>query len=283
MCHNRRNDSSKGKRAMAGGLMQGKRGLIMGLANNRSIAWGIAKQLHEQGAELAFSYQGEALKRRVEPLAAEVGSDFLVECDVSNEAAMDETFRQIKDKWGSLDFVVHAIGFSNKDELEGRYLDTSRDNFALTMDISVYSFTAVAKRAEPLMNEGGSLLTLTYYGAVKYVPNYNVMGVAKAALEASVRYLAVDLGKKGIRVNAISAGAIKTLAASGISGLRDMLHWQEANSALRKNVDIDDVGGAATYLLSPLAGGVTGEIHYVDAGFNVVGMKLLDDATDQSE
>ncbi|WP_172122627.1 MULTISPECIES: enoyl-ACP reductase FabI [unclassified Devosia] len=267
---------------MSTGLMAGKRGLIMGLANNRSIAWGIAKQLHAQGAEMAFSYQGEALKRRVEPLAAEVGSDFLVECDVSDEAAMDETFRQIKEKWGSLDFVVHAIGFSNKDELEGRYLDTSRDNFALTMDISVYSFTAVAKRAEPLMNPGGSLLTLTYYGAVKYVPNYNVMGVAKAALEASVRYLAVDLGKNGIRVNAISAGAIKTLAASGISGLRDMLHWQEANSALRKNVSIDDVGGAATYLLSDLAGGVTGEIHYVDAGFNVVGMKLLDNDTPAS-
>ena len=269
---------------MATGLMAGKRGLIMGLANNRSIAWGIAKQLHAQGAEMAFSYQGEALKRRVEPLAAEVGSDFLVECDVTNDAAMDETFRQIKDKWGGLDFVVHAIGFSNKDELEGRYLDTSADNFALTMNISVYSFTAVAKRAEALMKPGGALLTLTYYGAVKYVPNYNVMGVAKAALEASVRYLAVDLGKQGIRVNAISAGAIKTLAASGISGLRDMLHWQEANSAMRKNVSIDDVGGAATYLLSDLAGGVTGEIHYVDAGFNVVGMKLLDnDAPEASE
>jgi enoyl-[acyl-carrier protein] reductase I len=282
MCHNRRNDSSKGFSTMATGLMAGKRGLIMGLANNRSIAWGIAKQLHAQGAEMAFSYQGEALKRRVEPLAAEVGSDFLVECDVSNEAAMDETFRQIKEKWGKLDFLVHAIGFSNKEELEGRYIETSRDNFALTMDISVYSFTAVAKRAEPLMSEGGSLLTLTYYGAAKYVPNYNVMGVAKAALEASVRYLAVDLGKQGIRVNAISAGAIKTLAASGISGLRDMLHWQEANSALRKNVSIDDVGGAATYLLSDLAGGVTGEIHYVDAGFNVVGMKLLDDVAPEA-
>jgi enoyl-[acyl-carrier protein] reductase I len=261
---------------MANGLMAGKRGLIMGLANNRSIAWGIAKALHAQGAELAFSYQGEALKKRVEPLTAELGSDFLVECDVSDDAAMDKTFAEIKQRWGSLDFVVHAIGFSNKDELEGRYIDTSADNFALTMNISVYSFTAIAKRAEALMSPGGSLLTLTYYGAVKYVPNYNVMGVAKAALEASVRYLAVDLGSKGIRVNAISAGAIKTLAASGISGLRDMLHWQEANSAMRKNVSIDDVGGAATYLLSDLAGGVTGEIHYVDAGFNVVGMKLLD-------
>jgi enoyl-[acyl-carrier protein] reductase I len=262
---------------MAEGLMAGKRGLIMGVANNRSIAWGIAKALHAQGAQIAFSYQGDALKKRVEPLAAEVGSDFLVECDVTNDAAMDETFRQIKDRWGSLDFVVHAIGFSNKEELEGRYIETSAANFQLTMNISVYSFTAVAKRAESLMNPGGALLTLTYYGAQKYVPNYNVMGVAKAALEASVRYLAVDLGKAGIRVNAISAGAIKTLAASGISGLRDMLHWQEANAALRRNVDIDDVGRAGLYLLSDLSSGVTGEIHYVDAGFNVVGMKLMDE------
>jgi enoyl-[acyl-carrier protein] reductase I len=263
---------------MAEGFMAGKRGLIMGLANNRSIAWGIAKALASQGAELAFSYQGEALKRRVEPLAAEAGSDFLVECDVSDEAAMDKTFDEIKQRWGKLDFVVHAIGFSNKDELEGRYIDTTPDNFALTMNVSVYSFTAVAKRAEALMSEGGSLLTLTYYGAEKYVPNYNVMGVAKAGLEASVRYLAVDLGKAGIRVNAISAGAIKTLAASGISGLRDMLHWQEANSALRRNVSIDDVGNSAAYLLSDFAKGVTGEIHYVDAGFNIVGMKLMDEA-----
>jgi enoyl-[acyl-carrier protein] reductase I len=262
---------------MAEGLMAGKRGLIMGVANNRSIAWGIAKALHAQGAQIAFSYQGEALKKRVEPLAAEVGSDFLVECDVTNDAAMDETFRQIKEKWGHLDFVVHAIGFSDKNELEGRYIETSAANFQLTMNVSVYSFTAVAKRAEPLMSAGGSLLTLTYYGAVKYVPNYNVMGVAKAALEASVRYLAVDLGKAGIRVNAISAGAIKTLAASGISGLRDMLHWQEANAALRRNVDIDDVGKAGLYLLSDLSSGVTGEIQYVDAGFNIVGMKLMDE------
>jgi len=268
---------------MAQGLMAGKRGLIMGLANNRSIAWGIAKALHSQGAELAFSYQGEALKRRVEPLASEVGSDFLVECDVSDEAAMDKTFEEIKERWGKLDFLVHAIGFSNKEELDGRYVDTTSGNFALTMNISVYSFTAVAKRAEPLMSEGGSLLTLTYYGAAKYVPNYNVMGVAKAALEASVRYLAVDMGKQGIRVNAISAGAIKTLAASGIAGLRDMLHWQESNSALRKNVSIDDVGNSALYLLSDLAGGVTGEIHYVDAGFNVVGMKLMDGAATNAE
>ncbi len=263
---------------MAEGLMAGKRGLIMGVANNRSIAWGIAKALHAQGAEIAFSYQGEALKKRVEPLAAEAGSDFLVECDVTSDEAMDETFRQIKERWGTLDFLVHAIGFSNKEELDGRYIDTSAANFQLTMNISVYSFTAVAKRAEALMNPGGSLLTLTYYGAQKYVPNYNVMGVAKAALEASVRYLAVDMGKSGLRVNAISAGAIKTLAASGISGLRDMLHWQEANAALRRNVDIDDVGRAGLYLLSDLSSGVTGEIHYVDAGFNVVGMKLMDEA-----
>jgi len=262
---------------MADGLMAGKRGLIMGLANNRSIAWGIAKALHAQGAEIALSYQGEALKKRVEPLAAEIGSDFLVECDVGDEAAMDQTFAEIKQRWGKLDFVVHAIGFSNKEELEGRYINTTRDNFKLTMDISVYSFTAVAKRAEELMSEGGSLLTLTYYGAEKYVPNYNVMGVAKAALEASVRYLATDLGTKGIRVNAISAGAIKTLAASGISGLRDMLHWQEANAPLRRNVTIDDVGGAALYLLSDLSSGVSGEIHHVDAGFNIIGMRVLDE------
>jgi len=263
---------------MADGLMAGKRGLIMGLANNRSIAWGIAKALHAQGAEIALSYQGEALKKRVEPLAAEIGSTFLVECDVGDEAAMDQTFAEIKQRWGKLDFVVHAIGFSNKEELEGRYINTTRDNFKLTMDISVYSFTAVAKRAEELMTDGGSLLTLTYYGAEKYVPNYNVMGVAKAALEASVRYLATDLGGKGIRVNAISAGAIKTLAASGISGLRDMLHWQEANAPLRRNVTIDDVGGAALYLLSDLSSGVSGEIHHVDAGFNIIGMRVLDDA-----
>lgn len=261
---------------MADGIMAGKRGLIMGLANNRSIAWGIAQALFSQGAELAFAYQGEALKRRVEPLAGEVGSNFLVECDVTNDAAIDNAFAEIEKRWGKLDFVVHAIGFSNKDELEGRYIDTTPENFAMTMNISVFSFTAVAKRAERLMGEGGSLLTLTYYGSDKYVPNYNVMGVAKAALEASVRYLAVDLGKAGIRVNAISAGAIKTLAATGIAGLRDMLRWQEANSPLRRNVDINDVGKAALYLLSDLASGVSGEIHFVDGGYNIVGMKLLD-------
>ncbi len=267
---------------MSQGLMAGKRGLIMGVANNRSIAWGIAKALHAQGAEIALSYQGEALKKRIDPLAAELGSDFVVECDVTNDAAMDETFAQIEKRWGSIDFLVHAIGFSNKEELEGRYIDTTAANFELTMNISVYSFTAVAKRAEKLMPNGGSLLTLTYYGAEKYVPNYNVMGVAKAALEASVRYLAVDLGKGNIRVNAISAGAIKTLAASGISGLRDMLHWQEANAALRRNVTIEDVGGSALYFLSDLSAGVSGEIHHVDAGFNVVGMKLMDEDAPQA-
>ena len=254
---------------MADGLMAGKRGLIMGVANNRSIGWGIAKALAGQGAELAFSYQGEALKKRVEPLAAEAGSNFLVECDVTNDAAMDETFRALKEKWGTMDFLVHAIAFSNKDELEGRYIETTASNFAQTMNISVYSFTAVAKRAEPMLNPGASLLTLTYYGAEKYVPNYNVMGVAKAALEASVRYLAHDLGPKNIRVNAISAGAIKTLAASGISGLRTMLHFQEKASPLKRNVTQDEVGTAALYLLSDLASGVTGQIQYVDCGFNV--------------
>ena len=262
---------------MAAGLMAGKRGLIMGVANNRSIAWGIAKALADQGAEIAFSYQGEALKKRVEPLAAEIGVTTLVECDVSSDAAMDETFRVLKDKWGTMDFLVHAIGFSNKDELEGRYINTSADNFALTMNISVYSFTAVAKRAEAMLNPGGSLLTLTYYGAEKYVPNYNVMGVAKAAHEASVRYLAHDLGPQNIRVNAISAGAIKTLAASGISGLRTMLHFQEKASPLKRNVTQEEVGTSALYLLSDLSSGVTGQIHYVDCGFNIIGMHVDDE------
>jgi len=264
---------------MAGGLMAGKRGLVMGVANNRSIAWGIAKALAEQGAELAFSYQGEALKKRVAPLAAEIGVTTLVECDVTSDAAMDETFRVLADKWGTFDFLVHAIGFSNKDELEGRYINTSAENFALTMNISVYSFTALAKRAEALLNPGGSLLTLTYYGAEKYVPNYNVMGVAKAALEASVRYLAADLGPKNIRVNAISAGAIKTLAASGIRGLRDMLRYQEKAAPLKRNVTQEEVGSAALYLLSDLASGVTGQIQYVDCGFSIIGM-FIDDETD---
>lgn len=265
---------------MSNGLMAGKRGLIMGVANNRSIGWGIAKALHAQGAELAFSYQGEALKRRVDPLAAELGSDVVVECDVTDDAAMDKTFATLKEKWGKLDFLVHAIGFSNKEELEGRYVDTSAENFALTMNISVYSFTAIAKRAEALMTDGGSMLTLTYNGSQRVVPNYNVMGVAKAALESSVRYLAADLGPKNIRVNTISAGAIKTLAASGISDFRTMLGYQEATAPLRRNVSIDEVGNAALYLLSDLSSGVTGELHFVDGGYNVMGMSVLDKKDD---
>ena len=260
------------------GLLDGKRGLIMGVANKSSIAWGIAKACHEQGAELAFSYQGEVLKKRVEPLAADIGVTTLVECDVTSGPAIDATFEAIKAKWGRLDFLVHAIAYSDKSELEGRYIDTTPENFAATMNISVYSLTAVAKRAEALMAPGSALLTLTYYGAEKIIPNYNVMGVAKAALEASVRYLAGDLGPKGIRVNAISAGAIKTLAASGIAGLRTMLHYQEANAPLRRNVSIEDVGGAAAYLLSDLAAGVTGQVQYVDAGFSAVGMSIEEPA-----
>ena len=262
---------------MAGGVMAGKRGLIMGVANNRSIAWGIAKAVSAQGAELAFTYQGEALQRRVEPLAKEVGSDFVLPCDVTDGAALDTAFEAIKGRWGKLDFLVHAIAFSDKDELDGRYIDTTPANFARTMDISVYSLTAIANRAEPLMTDGGSILTLTYYGAVKVLPNYNVMGVAKAALECSVRYLAADMGPNKIRVNAISAGAIKTLAASSIADLRAMLNYQEANAPLRKNVTIDEVGNAGMYLLSDLSSGTTGEIHYVDGGYNIQGMKVLDE------
>ena len=258
------------------GLMAGKRGLIMGVANDRSLAWGISKALADQGAELAFSYQGEALERRVRPLAESVGSDFLISCDVSDMASIDATFDAIKERWGTLDFVVHAIGYSNKEELRGRFVDTTLDNFLMTMNISVYSFTAVAKRAEELMPNGGSLLTLSYYGAEKVVPHYNVMGVAKSALETSVKYLAMDMGPKKIRVNAISAGPIKTLAASGIGDFRYILKWNELNSPLRRNVTIEDVGGAGLYLLSDLASGVTGEIHHVDAGYNVIGMKAED-------
>jgi len=261
---------------MATGLMQGKRGLIMGLANDKSIAWGIAKALANEGAELAFSYQGEALLKRVTPLAAELGSDLVLPCDVSNEASMDALFGALSDKWGRLDFIVHAIGFSDKNELRGRYVDTSRANFQMSMDISVFSFTAVVQRAEKLMTEGGSALTLTYYGAEKVMPHYNVRGVAKAALEASVRYLAEDLGKGGIRVNAISAGPIKTLAASGIGDFRYIMKWNEYNSPLRRNVDIEDVGRSALYLLSDLGSGVTGEVLHVDAGYHVVGMKAVD-------
>ena len=258
------------------GLMQGKRGLIMGLANDKSLAWGIAKQLAEQGAELAFTYQGEALAKRVRPLAEQLGSNTLIECDVSDMDRLDAAFAQLADKWPTIDFVVHAIGFSDKNQLRGRYYDTSLDNFLMTMNISVYSFTAVAKRAQAMMPNGGALLTLTYYGSEKVVPHYNVMGVAKSALDTSVQYLAVDLGRDNIRVNAISAGPIKTLAASGIGDFRYILKWNELNSPLKRNVTIDDVGGAGLYLLSDLSSGVTGEIHHVDAGYNVVGMKAED-------
>ncbi|KGJ16736.1 enoyl-ACP reductase FabI [Paracoccus sanguinis] len=260
----------------AGGLMAGRRGLIMGLANDKSIAWGIARALADQGAELAFSYQGEALKKRVAPLAQQLGSDIVLPCDVADMASVDALFAELGERWGKLDFLVHAIGFSDKEELRGRYVDTSRDNFLMTMDISVYSFTAVAQRAAAMMPEGGSLLTLTYYGAERVMPHYNVMGVAKAALEASVRYLAEDLGKDGIRVNAISAGPIKTLAASGIGDFRYIMRWNELNSPLRRNVTTEDVGKSALYLLSDLGSGVTGETHHVDAGYHVVGMKAVD-------
>ena len=257
-------------------LMAGKRGLIMGLANDRSLAWGIARQLAEHGADLAFSYQGEAIERRVRPLAEQLGSSLLVDCDVSDRAALDRTFDELKKSWDRLDFVVHAIGFSDKNELRGGYVDTSLDNFLMTMNISVYSFVAVAQRARPMMPDGGALLTLSYYGAEKVIPHYNVMGVAKSALETSVKYLAADLGRENIRVNAISAGPIKTLAASGIGDFRYIMKWNEYNAPLRRNVTIEDVGGAALYLLSDLASGVTGEIHHVDAGYNVVGMKAED-------
>jgi enoyl-[acyl-carrier protein] reductase I len=258
------------------GLMAGKRGLIMGIANNRSIAWGIAKAAAAQGAALAFTYQGDALKKRVEPLAAEVGSRLVLPCDVVDNASMDAVFAALAREWGRLDFLVHAIAFSDKGELDGRYVDTSEKNFSQTMLISCYSFTALAQRAEKLMSAGGSLLTLTYYGAEKVMPHYNVMGVAKAALESSVRYLAADLGKGGIRVNAISAGPIKTLAASGIADFRYILKWNEYNSALRRTVTIEEVGTAALYLLSDLSRGVTGEVHHVDAGYHVQGMKNED-------
>jgi enoyl-[acyl-carrier protein] reductase I len=258
------------------GIMQGKRGLIMGVANSHSIAWGIAKACAAQGAELAFTYQGEALGKRVRPLAAEVGSDFLVECDVENIESVDVLFETLKEKWGNLDFVVHAIGFSDKNELKGLYADTSRDNFSRTMVISCFSFTEIAKRATALMGENGSLLTLTYNGSQRIMPNYNVMGVAKAALEASVRYLASDYGPQGIRVNAISAGPIRTLAGAGIADARVMLNWQQKNSPLRRTVTIDDVGQSAVYLLSDMSRGVTGEIHYVDSGYNITSMPALD-------
>ena len=262
---------------MTTGVLAGKRGLIMGVANDKSIAWGIAQSAAREGAELAFSYQGEVLEKRVAPSAAQVGADMLT-CDVTDDASLDSLFSALKAKWGSIDFVVHAIGFSNKEELKGEYLGTSRENFALTMDISVYSFTAVAQRAAPLMNKGGSLVTLTYQGAVKVVPNYNVMGVAKAALEASVLYLASDFGPRGVRVNGLSAGPVRTLAASGIGDFRTMLKWNELNAPLRRNVTIQDVGDACLYLISPWSNGVTGEIHYVDGGANINGMIAMDQA-----
>jgi enoyl-[acyl-carrier protein] reductase I len=257
-------------------LMQGKRGLIMGVANKKSIAWGIAKACADQGAELALTYQGDALKKRVEPLAEELGAMVVGHCDVTEDATMDAVFAKLEKEWGKLDFVVHAIAFSDKDELTGRYVDTSADNFNKSLFISCYSFTAVAQRAEKLMTDGGSMLTLTYYGAEKVMPHYNVMGVAKAALETSVRYLAADLGKKNIRVNAISAGPIKTLAASGIGDFRYILKWNEYNSPLRRTVTPEEVGDSAVYFLSDLSRAVTGEIHHVDSGYHVVGMKAVD-------
>ena len=261
---------------MSNGLMRGKRGLIMGLANDKSIAWGIAKALADAGADIAFSYQGEALKKRVEPLIASINMTRMVECDVADEGSLDALFASLKTDWDTLDFVVHAIGFSDKNELRGRYVDTSAANFRMTMDISVYSFTAVCARASAMMPNGGSLLTLTYYGAEKVMPHYNVMGLAKAALETSVKYMAEDLGRDNIRVNAISAGPIKTLAASGIGDFRYIMKWNELNSPLRRNVDQDEVGKSALYLLSDLSSGVTGEVLHVDAGYHVVGMKAVD-------
>jgi len=256
--------------------MKGKRGLIMGVANERSIAWGIAKAAHDQGAELAFTYQGEALKKRVMPLAAGIGSNIVLPCDVTEQGSIDSVFDELKTVWGSIDFVVHAIAYANKDELKGRYVDTTFQNFQLSMNISCYSFTAIAQRAEKMMPNGGSLLTLTYLGAEKVMPHYNVMGVAKAALEASVRYLAEDLGKKAIRVNAISAGPLKTLAASGIGDFRFILKWNELNAPLRRNVTLEEVGNSGLYLLSDLGRAVTGEIHHVDCGYHMIGLAAVD-------
>ena len=258
------------------GIMHGKRGIVMGVANDRSIAWGIADAIAKQGAEIAFTYQGEALQKRVIPLAESVGSDIVIPCDVSSDEAIDITFNLLKEKWDSIDFLVHAIAYSDKEELKGEYVDTTRENFYKTMDISVYSFTAVAQRAAAMMPNGGSMITLTYYGAEKVMPHYNVMGVAKAALESSVRYLAADLGDNKIRVNSLSAGPIKTLAASGIGDFRYILKWNQYNSPLRRNVTLDDVGGCGVYLLSDLSAGVTGETHHVDCGYHVVGMKAID-------
>jgi enoyl-[acyl-carrier protein] reductase I len=258
------------------GLMAGKQGLVMGVANDRSLAWGIAKAVHAQGGRLAFTYQGDALGKRVRPLAESLDSDFIVDADVTSEASLDVLFAGVAERWGRLDFVVHAIAFSDKDELTGKYLDTSRANFLRTLDISCFSFTDICRRAAPLMTSGGSFLTLTYAGAERVMPHYNVMGVAKAALEASVRYLAVDLGGDNIRVNAISAGPIRTLAASGIGDFRYILKWNQYNAPLKRNVTIEDVGGAGVYLLSDLSSGVSGEVHHVDCGYHVVGMKAVD-------
>ena len=258
------------------GIMHGKRGIVMGVANDRSIAWGIADAIAKQGAEIAFTYQGEALQKRVAPLAESVGSEIVIACDVASDEAIEKTFNLLKEKWDSIDFLVHAIAYSDKEELKGEYVDTTRENFYKTMDISVYSFTAVAQRAAAMMPNGGSMITLTYYGAEKVMPHYNVMGVAKAALESSVRYLAADLGESKIRVNSLSAGPIKTLAASGIGDFRYILKWNQYNSPLRRNVTLDDVGGCGVYLLSDLSAGVTGETHHVDCGYHVVGMKAID-------
>ena len=258
------------------GVMAGKKGLIMGVANDRSIAWGIARKVAKQGAELAFTFQGEALQKRVTPLAESVGSSLVLPCDVTDEASVDAVFSTLESRWGKLDFVLHAIAYSDKEELKGQYVDTTRGNFERTMDISVYSFTEITRKATAMMNDGGAMLTLTYYGAERVMPHYNVMGVAKAALEASVRYLAVDLGGRNIRVNGLSAGPMKTLAASGIGDFRYILKWNEYNSPLKRNVTLDDVGGAGLYLLSDLSSGVTGETHHVDCGYHVVGMKAVD-------
>jgi enoyl-[acyl-carrier protein] reductase I len=266
-----------------GKLMEGKRGLVMGVANDRSIAWGIARAAAEQGAELAFTYQGEALEKRVRPLAEQIGAELVMPCDVLDDSSIEAVFSRLKEEWGSVDFIVHAIAFSDKSELDGLYLDTSRENFLRTMDVSVYSFTAVANKAAELLSESGSLLTLTYYGSERVMPHYNVMGVAKAALEASVRYLASDLGPRGIRVNAISAGPIKTLAASGIGDFRYILKWNELNSPLRRNVTIEDVGRSGLFLLSDLGSGVTGEVLHVDSGYHSVGMVQVDSASQTAE
>ena len=259
---------------MNNGIMAGKRGLVMGVANNHSIAWGIAKTLAEQGAEIAFSYQGDQFKKRLLPLAKSIGSDICIECDVANDSSIDNMFEILKEKWSSIDFIVHAIAYSDKEELKGRYIDTTRDNFCRTLAISCYSFTAVASAAEKMMPNGGSMITLSYSGAERVMPSYNVMGVAKAALESSVRYLATDLGSKSIRVNSISAGPMRTLAGSAISGARFVYNWQGENSPLRRNINLTDIGGSALYLLSDLSSGVTGETHHVDSGYHVIGMAV---------